>query len=188
MVNPPNPTATFTTSFGRLKIEIFEDDVPETACNFIDLVQKGFYTKLRFHDLKPGFAFYTGCPNTALGLPKARQALVGTGGPVPGTEFTVRRRGKPVERDSYGFIKDEKTAKHSNTYGTVSMANCGPDTNGSIFFVNMADNTHLDWWDKSAPDSNVVFGKIISGMDDIEDLAHSFWGAYQPFIYSAVMD
>eukprot|EP01059_Diplonema_ambulator_P030794 TRINITY_DN5417_c0_g1_i3.p2 TRINITY_DN5417_c0_g1~~TRINITY_DN5417_c0_g1_i3.p2 ORF type:complete len:109 (+),score=19.03 TRINITY_DN5417_c0_g1_i3:48-329(+) len=67
MVVQSNPTATMTTSFGTLKIEIFENDVPETAGNFIDLIEKGFYNGLRFFDSKPNYTFSAGCPNSGVG-------------------------------------------------------------------------------------------------------------------------
>ena len=64
-----------------------------------------------------------------------------------------------------GCIKDEHTAKISNEPGTLSMANAGPNTGGSQFFINTVHNSFLDWFDRSTESAHPVFGKINSGMD-----------------------
>eukprot|EP00961_Rhodomonas_salina_P063927 859193-Rhodomonas_salina.1 len=93
----------------------------------------------------------------------------GTGGPDPNSAFSVN--GAPMKRDATGSIKDEHTAKISNEPGTLSMANAGPNSGGSQFFVNTVHNSFLDWWDKSAPDSaHPVFGKVVSGMDVVKKI------------------
>eukprot|EP01059_Diplonema_ambulator_P030792 TRINITY_DN5417_c0_g1_i1.p1 TRINITY_DN5417_c0_g1~~TRINITY_DN5417_c0_g1_i1.p1 ORF type:complete len:205 (+),score=27.96 TRINITY_DN5417_c0_g1_i1:48-617(+) len=188
MVVQSNPTATMTTSFGTLKIEIFENDVPETAGNFIDLIEKGFYNGLRFFDSKPNYTFSAGCPNSGVGAKQKNSPMIGSGGPVPGTEFKNRLTGDTVTRNEYGHINHEYSAKISNTFGTLTMANCGPNTAGSIFCVNLRDNSHLDWWNDVTPDQNIVFARVVHGMDDLEDLSHQFWNTYSPIIYKAVMD
>ena len=157
-----NPTATLATSIGLLKAEIFEDAVPMTAANFIDLTQKDFYSGLRFHSVVPGYAMMGGCPYSGRGQ---SDSLVGTGAPAPDSQFMERNTRKIHTRDHRGYIEDEFGAQCeqlSNTYLTMSMSNCGPGTAGSQFFINLADNPFLDWWSPDSPDKHIVFGKIVS--------------------------
>ncbi|MBO7205339.1 MAG: peptidylprolyl isomerase [Candidatus Methanomethylophilaceae archaeon] len=97
------------------------DDMPITAGNFVKLVKEGFYDGLTFHRVIADFMIQGGCPNGT-----------GTGGP--------------------GYtIKDEFVKGHSNKRGTISMANAGPNTGGSQFFINLVDNNYLDWDNRSTP-------------------------------------
>lgn len=145
----PNPTAVFETSEGTIKAEIFEAEMPITAGNFIALVESGFYDGLHFHRVIPGFMAQFGCPYSK----DANSPRAGTGGPPHGT------------------IKDEFTSKISNEPGTLSMANTGrPDSGGSQFFMNIAHNAFLDWFDKSTPSQHPVFGKINEGMEVLKTL------------------
>ena len=97
------------------------DDMPITAGNFVKLVKEGFYDGLTFHRVIADFMIQGGCPNGT-----------GTGGP--------------------GYtIKDEFVKGHSNKRGTISMANAGPNTGGSQFFINLVDNGYLDWDNRSTP-------------------------------------
>ena len=108
-------------------------DMPVTAGNFESLVKKGFYDGVIFHRIIDRFMIQGGDPTGT-----------GTGGP--------------------GYvIKDEFTAANRNVRGTISMANAGPDTGGSQFFINLVDNTYLD---RNHP----VFGKVISGMDVVDTI------------------
>ena len=140
----PNPTATFETSMGTFEAEIFVDQMPITANNFIRLAKEGFYDGLHFHRVISGFMSQFGCPHSR--DPNSRRA--GTG-------------------DSpYGAIADEHPAAHkiSNTTGTLSMANAGPRSGSSQFFINATNNSFLDFF--TAGDSkHPVFGKITKGMD-----------------------
>lgn len=133
-----NRTATFETSLGTFTLELFEDKTPVTTKNFIDLAQKGFYDGTRFHRVISKFMIQGGDPLTKI---TTKKKMWGTGGP--------------------GYdIKDEFTGL-SDVRGTIAMANHGPNTGGSQFFINTADNTFLD-------SKHPVFGKVISGMDVVD--------------------
>lgn len=131
-----NNVAIIETNQGTIKIELFQDTMPLTTKNFIGLVDKGFYDGTRFHRVIPQFMIQGGDPLTK-DLNKKR--MWGTGG--PGYE-----------------IKDEFVKGLSNVRGTISMANHGPNTGGSQFFINVVDNTFLDG-------KHPVFGKVVEGMD-----------------------
>jgi peptidylprolyl isomerase len=107
------------------------EDMPITAGNFAKLVEKGFYDGVIFHRVIPDFMIQGGDPT-------------GTGMGGPGYE-----------------IPDEFTKHNRNDKGTISMANAGPNTGGSQFFINLVNNNYLD---KMHP----VFGKVVEGMDVIE--------------------
>lgn len=106
-------------------------DMPITAGNFRKLVEKGFYDGVIFHRVIDGFMIQGGDPT-------------GTGAGGPG--YT---------------IDDEFTDHNRNFRGTISMANSGPDTGGSQFFINLVDNNYLDGM-------HPVFGKVIEGMDVVD--------------------
>eukprot|EP00416_Gambierdiscus_australes_P043150 CAMPEP_0171094908 /NCGR_PEP_ID=MMETSP0766_2-20121228/42832_1 /TAXON_ID=439317 /ORGANISM="Gambierdiscus australes, Strain CAWD 149" /LENGTH=281 /DNA_ID=CAMNT_0011553653 /DNA_START=64 /DNA_END=909 /DNA_ORIENTATION=+ len=158
-----NPTATFETSMGSFKAELFLDKMPITASNFIDLCKTGFYDGVHFHRVIPGFMNQFGCPFAK--DPMSRRA--GTGGPEDGTTFEVLDgSGDKVTRMGGGNIPDEFAAKLSNAPGTLSMANTGrPNSGGSQFFINVNDNAFLDWFNNQTPSKHPVFGKITEGMD-----------------------
>jgi cyclophilin family peptidyl-prolyl cis-trans isomerase len=130
-----NPTVTFRTTAGDFRAEIFADRAPKTAQNFLTLTRKGFYTGLSFHRVIPGFMIQGGCPKGD-----------GTGG--PGYE-----------------IPDEfsPTLRHDGP-GVLSMANAGPNTGGSQFFITLAATPWLDG-------KHAVFGRIRGGQDVIEKIA-----------------
>ncbi len=131
----PNPHVTFHTNHGDIVIELFLDTMPITAGNFKKLVEQKFYDGLGFHRVIPGFMVQGGCPRGD-----------GTGDP--------------------GYsIKDEFTKHNRNSPGTISMANAGPNTGGSQFFINVADNSFLD---KKHP----VFGKVTKGMDVVDTIVN----------------
>ncbi|MDD1735271.1 MAG: peptidylprolyl isomerase [Methanothrix sp.] len=106
-------------------------DMPVTAGNFQKLVEKGFYDGTIFHRIIDGFMIQGGDPT-------------GTGRGGPGYA-----------------IKDEFTRKNRNDRGTISMANAGPNTGGSQFFINLVDNNFLD---KAHP----AFGKVVEGMEVVD--------------------
>ncbi|MEQ1565103.1 MAG: peptidylprolyl isomerase [Myxococcota bacterium] len=138
-----NPVATFETTLGTFKAEIFVDQMPITAGNFVRLVKEGFYDGLHFHRVIANFMNQFGCPHSK--DPKSRRA--GTG-------------------DSpYGAIADEHPAAHrlSNAVGTLSMANAGPNSGSSQFFINTANNAFLDFF-SPGESKHPVFGKVIDGM------------------------
>jgi len=158
-----NPTATFETTEGTFKAELYLDEMPVTVSNFIDLCKTGFYDGVHFHRVIPGFMNQFGCPFAR--DPKSPRA--GTGGPSDGTSFEVLDgSGQTVTRRGGGNIPDEFTAKISNQPGTLSMANTGqPNSGGSQFFINVNANTFLDWFDRSTPSKHPVFGKVTEGYD-----------------------
>lgn len=146
-----NPTAVFETSQGTFKAEIFLDQMPITAQNFISLAESGFYNGLHFHRIIPNFMCQFGCPHSK--DPNSRRA--GTGGPP------------------HGNIQDEflDSAKFSNEPGTLSMANTGrPNSGGSQFFINTVHNSFLDWWDTRTESKHPVFAKISDGYDIIKKI------------------
>ena len=144
-----NPIVVFDTSEGSFKAEIFLDQMPVTAQNFLDLVGQGFYDGLHFHRVIPGFMLQFGCRYSKdFGHPRS-----GTGD-------------SPL-----GNVKDEfkADAKFSNEPGTLSMANTGaPNSGGSQFFINTVHNSYLDWWDTRTPSKHPVFGKVTEGMDVVQ--------------------
>ena len=141
-----NPIAVFDTSMGEFKIELFEDKSPITAGNFKKLVQEGFYDGTKFHRVIKGFMNQGGDPLTK---DNSQQARWGTGNP--------------------GYaIKDEFIEGLSNVRGTISMANSGPNSGGSQFFLNVADNIQLDWDKPPAQSKHPVFGKVTEGMEVVD--------------------
>ncbi len=145
-----NPIATFETTLGSFKAEIYLDKMPITAKNFIDLAKSKFYDGLHFHRVIEGFMIQFGCPHSR--DPQSPRA--GTGGPPHGT------------------IKDEHPEKYklSNEPGTLSMANTGrPNSGGSQFFINTVHNSYLDWF-TPGPSRHPVFAKIIEGMDVVKKI------------------
>merc|ERR1711904_526371 len=158
--NTPNPTATFDTTMGKFEAEIFLDRVPITASNFIDLCKTGFYEGIHFHRVIPGFMNQFGCPYAK----DPQSSRSGTGGPKDGT-FKNLKTGGTERRSNGGNIKDENISRDSNKPGPLSMANTGrPNSGGSQFFMNVADNKPLDWF-SPGQSKHPVFGKITSGMD-----------------------
>lgn len=133
---PQSVTAVFTTNQGSFSIQLEDKKAPKTVANFVKLAQSGFYNGQRFHRVIEGFMIQGGDP---LSKDVANKAMWGTGG--PGYQFA-----------------DEFGPGLSNVVGTISMANAGPNTNGSQFFINTNDNIFLDG-------KHAVFGKVVSGMD-----------------------
>jgi cyclophilin family peptidyl-prolyl cis-trans isomerase len=146
-----NPIATFETSLGSFKAEIYLEQMPITAKNFISLANSGFYNGLHFHRIIPNFMVQFGCPYSK----DANSPRAGTGGPP------------------HGNIQDEflPNAKFSNEPGTLSMANTGaPNSGGSQFFINTVHNAYLDWFDTRTPSKHPVFGKITEGLDVVKKI------------------
>ena len=150
-----NPTATLETSLGTIEIELFVDQMPITAGNFVDLAKSGHYDGLHFHRVINGFMLQFGCPHSK--DPNSPRA--GTGDSPKGT------------------IKDEHTAKISNEPGTLSMANTGRPNSGSCqFFINTVHNSYLDWFTPGAS-KHPVFGKVTKGMDVVKKIETTPTGA-----------
>lgn len=134
-VNPYNAQVLLKTTEGNIVIELY-DDMPITAGNFEKLVRDGFYDGVIFHRVINGFMIQGGDPTGS-----------GMGG--PGHK-----------------IKDEFThaGGNKNARGTISMANAGPNTGGSQFFINLADNNFLD-------SKHPAFGHVVEGMDVVDKIA-----------------
>ena len=145
-----NPVATFDTTLGTFKAEIYLDKMPVTATNFIKLAQQGFYNGLHFHRVIKDFMIQFGCEHSK--DPNSNRC--GTGG-------------SPL-----GNVQDEHPAAHklSNEPGTLSMANTGrPNSGGAQFFINTVHNAYLDWF-SPGPSKHPVFGKITEGMDVVKKI------------------
>jgi len=107
-----------------------------------------------------------GCPNSK----DPNSSSAGRGGPDGGTAYTTAD-GRAMKRDGRGKIPDEHTAKISNEPMTLSMANAGPNSGGSQFFINCKHNAYLDWWrDDLGNSQHPVFGKVVGGEDVIRKI------------------
>ncbi|MFG1520270.1 MAG: peptidylprolyl isomerase [Thermoplasmataceae archaeon] len=126
--------AVLETTMGDIIIDLSEREMPVTAGNFRKLVEKGFYDGVIFHRVIPDFMIQGGDPT-------------GTGMGGPGY-----------------VIKDEFSRNNRNSRGTISMANAGPNTGGSQFFINIVDNNYLDT-------KHPVFGKVVSGMEVVDAIS-----------------
>jgi cyclophilin family peptidyl-prolyl cis-trans isomerase len=128
--------ATLQTNKGDITVEFNSEGTPNTVANFIKLAKDGFYNGTKFHRVIKGFMNQGGDP---FSKDDSLSARWGTGGP------------------GYSF-NDEIGPNNRNDVGTISMANSGPNTNGSQFFINATDNNSLDT-------KHTVFGKVVSGLD-----------------------
>lgn len=125
--------ATLATSLGDIEIDLFADRSPITVNNFVFLAQDGFYDGVIFHRVVPGFVIQGGDPE-------------GTGRGGPGYRF-----------------RDELEGPGEYTRGTVAMANAGPNTNGSQFFICLDD--------VGLPHAYTIFGEVSSGMEAVDAVA-----------------
>ena len=123
--------ATFDTDRGPIKVELKPEQAPLTVANFVNLARRGFYDGLNFHRVIGDFMIQGGCPQGT-----------GTGGP------------------GYKF-EDEARNGLGHERGVLSMANAGPDTNGSQFFITHVATPWLDG-------KHTVFGKVVEGMEAVD--------------------
>ena len=123
--------AVFDTDRGQIRVELYPEKAPLTVASFVNLARKGFYDGLSFHRVIPDFMIQGGCPKGT-----------GTGGP-----------GYKFEDETSNGVRHER--------GVLSMANAGPNTNGSQFFI-----THIktDWLDGK----HTVFGKVTEGLEVVD--------------------
>ncbi|MEM9336789.1 MAG: peptidylprolyl isomerase [Patescibacteria group bacterium] len=150
ITNTMNPTVTFATNQGAISLEIFADVMPITAGNFIKLVEEGFYDGTKFHRVIDGFMIQGGDPNTKT----PDTATYGTGGP------------------GYAIADEHIPGENlSNVRGSISMANSGPNSGGSQFFINLTDNTFLDFDKQPLSSKHPVFGRVVEGMDVVDAIA-----------------
>lgn len=141
---PESGTVKLCTNYGDIVFETYRDDAPKTVDNFIKLSSRKFYDGLTFHLVKKGFIIQGGDPFCTNG-----EGVCGSGGP--------------------GFVLDDEldpdtfSAKQGYVRGVVAMANSGPDTNGSQFFI-----VHRDSF---LPYDYTIIGKVISGQEIVDKMA-----------------
>jgi peptidyl-prolyl cis-trans isomerase B (cyclophilin B) len=129
----PLPQVTLHTNKGAIVLELAEDDAPNTVANFVSLAEKGFYNGVTFHRVIADFMIQGGDPT-------------GTGSGGPGY-----------------VIADEFSPRLKHARGVLSMANAGPNTGGSQFFITHVSCPHLDG-------KHAVFGRVIEGMDVVDSI------------------
>jgi cyclophilin family peptidyl-prolyl cis-trans isomerase len=127
--------ATINTSLGSMKADLFANEAPMTVNNFVFLAQQGYYDGSPFHRIIKGFMVQTGDP----------VKRDGTGGP--------------------GYRFQDEPVKRNYERGTLAMANAGPNTNGSQFFIVQGTNVNL-------PKNYTIFGKLTDGLDTLDKLAN----------------
>ncbi len=153
-------TAVFETSQGTFEAELYAKECPETVWNFINLAEGrqktsregNFYDGLIFHRVIEGFVIQGGCPSGT-----------GTGGP------------------GYRFADEFDTSLRHDSEGILSMANAGPGTNGSQFFITLGPTPHLD-------DNHSVFGKVTQGMDVVRKIGSTDTGPGDRPVEDVVME
>ena len=144
-MNSNNPTAEIETNKGTIKVELFEEDAPDTIDNFIKYVKEDFYHWTVFHRVIDNF-------------------MIQGGGFKPGM---IKK--EPI----FEPIKNEASeSKHRNKRGTIAMARTSdPDSATSQFFINLKHNKRLDWDKARDVHGYCVFGKVIDGMDVVDKIA-----------------
>jgi len=148
----PNPTVTIETNHGTIVAEMFEDLAPKTAGNFMELAEKGYYDGIIFHRVIDGFMIQGGDPT-------------GTGRGGPG--YTIP--------DEFG-----PGLAHSEP-GILSMANAGPNSGGSQFFITLAPTPWLDG-------KHAIFGKVTSGLDVVQTIGKVRTGMADRPVEDVVME
>jgi len=127
--------ASLATGAGDLVVELYPEHAPKTVNNFVFLAREGFYNDTTFHRVVPNFVIQGGDPT-------------GTGRGGPGYQFEDELQDNPLRHDSAGVL---------------SMANAGPNTNGSQFFITHGPQPHLDG-------KHTVFGKVVEGLDVVKSI------------------
>ncbi len=135
--------ATIATEKGDIEIELFDESAPKATANFIALANKGFYDDVIFHRVIPGFVIQAG--DGQYGKKSALEAgRVGTGGP--------------------GYKFEDEPIKGDYQRGALAMANAGPNTNGSQFFICTDDLTG------KLPKNYTLFGQVTKGLDVVDQI------------------
>jgi cyclophilin family peptidyl-prolyl cis-trans isomerase len=140
MEKDTNQIVLMKTNFGDIKLELFSDDAPKTVENFITLSESGFYDGVKFHRVIKDFMIQGGDPNSK----DDDWSNDGTGGP--------------------GYMFEDEINSHKLVKGVLAMANSGPNTNGSQFFIVTKDST--PWLDGH----HTAFGKVLEGMDTVDKI------------------
>lgn len=125
---------TMETDAGTIELDLYPEHAPNTVNNFVTLAKDGFYDGIVFHRVIPNFMVQGGDPT-------------GTGRGGPGYKFNCETKGNPLKHET----------------GVISMANAGPNTNGSQFFITHAPQPHLDG-------NHTVFGKVTTGQDVVDSI------------------
>jgi peptidyl-prolyl cis-trans isomerase B (cyclophilin B) len=128
-------TVTMETSQGEIELELYPQYAPKTVNNFVFLIREGYYDGVTFHRVIKNFVIQGGDPT-------------GKGSGGPGYQFEDEFRGNPLKHET----------------GAISMANAGPGTNGSQFFITHSPQPHLDG-------HHTVFGKVVKGQDVVDAIA-----------------
>jgi peptidyl-prolyl cis-trans isomerase A (cyclophilin A) len=136
----PNRFVQITTNFGTFQVELFESQVPATTKNFVQLIERSYYDGTVFHRVIDGFMIQGGCPNGD-----------GRGGP------------------GYTIPDEFHSELRHDSEGILSMANAGPNTGGSQFFITLAATSWLD-------DKHAVFGKVVDGMKTVRRIGETTTG------------
>lgn len=127
--------AKMETSKGLIELELYPEHAPKTVNNFVFLAREGYYDGIKFHRVINNFVIQGGDPT-------------GTGAGGPGYKFEDEVQGNPLKHDSK----------------VISMANAGPNTNGSQFFITHSAQSHLDG-------KHTVFGKVVSGAEVVDSIS-----------------
>lgn len=135
------PVVRIATGKGDMLAALYEDQAPNTVASLISLAEKGFFEGMAFHRIIPGFMAQGGCPNSKLGA----DGVPGTGDP------------------GYKFADEIAPELKHTGKGILSMANSGPNTNGSQFFICFKETPHLDG-------KHAVFGRIVKGLEVLDQL------------------
>ncbi len=131
--------AVMSTSEGEITLELYPDDAPKTVASFVKLANDGYYDGLTFHRIIKDFMIQGGCPHGT-----------GTGG--------------PEDKGYEGYPFEDEFNQHKVERGALAMANAGPNTNGSQFFI--VTTASAPWLDGK----HTVFGKVVDGMDTVDKL------------------
>jgi peptidyl-prolyl cis-trans isomerase B (cyclophilin B) len=156
---------TIETEKGNIELELNREAAPNTVDNFVKLAQEGFYDEIRFHRVVKDFVIQAGDP-----LSKDDDINNdGTGGPGYTFNDEINPRSLGVDEETInalgqqGYKFNYLLKSISHTAGVISMANSGPNTNGSQFFITLKDVTELDG-------RYTAFGKVIVGMDVVQNI------------------
>jgi len=139
-------SATISTELGDIELDLFTEAAPKASQNFIDLANKGFYDDVIFHRVIPGFVIQAGDGQHGKKA-SLNPSRVGTGGP--------------------GYTFADEPVKGDYVRGSLAMANAGPNTNGSQFFICTADLTG------KLPKNYTLFGQVTKGMDVVDQIVNA---------------
>ena len=148
----------FYTNYGEFEVEMYDSLAPITSGNFLDLVSQGYYDGVIFHRVIDNFMIQGGDPT-------------GTGSGGPGYS-----------------IEDEFHPDLSNVQKTISMANSGPNTGGSQFFINLVNNTYLDYNKPPFTSKHPVFGIVVRNFEVVQTIGKVQTGSGNRPVDSVVMD